>query len=94
MIAIDVAYAKPDHQVIIPLTVLESSTVEQAIRLSGILQQFAEIDLTTVKVGIFSKLTSLSAIVSAGDRIEIYRPLTIDPNQARLLRAKNKPSFD
>jgi len=88
MIAIEVAYAKPDQQVIIPLTIPESSTVEQAIQLSGILKQFPEVNLATAKIGIFSKLTSLSAIVGVGDRIEIYRPLTIDPKQARRLRAK------
>lgn len=88
MIAIEVAYAKPDQQIIIPVTIPELSTVEQAIHLSGILKQFPEINLATAKIGIFSKLISLSAIVGAGDRIEIYRPLTIDPKQARRLRAK------
>jgi putative ubiquitin-RnfH superfamily antitoxin RatB of RatAB toxin-antitoxin module len=88
MLQIEVAYANPHRQVIIPLQVATSCNIEQAISLSGILAQFPEIDLTAVEVGIFGKRATLAARVQADDRIEIYRPLQVDPKQARRLRAK------
>jgi putative ubiquitin-RnfH superfamily antitoxin RatB of RatAB toxin-antitoxin module len=45
----------------------------------GILDQFPEIDLDKQKVGIFGKLTQLGAPVTDGERIEIYREITADP---------------
>lgn len=86
-INVEVAYAAPAQQKIIPIEVDAGSTIEQVIHLSGILECFPDIDLTKQKVGIFSKLKKLSDIVMDGDRIEIYRPLTIDPKEARKKRA-------
>ncbi|MGB6975880.1 MAG: RnfH family protein [Gammaproteobacteria bacterium] len=88
MIGVEVAYARANRQVIIPLDVTTPCNVEQAIRLSGILAQFSEIDLTLLRVGIFGKRTTLTTILQAGDRVEIYRSLQLDPKQARRLRAK------
>ena len=84
---IEVAYARPDRQLIIPLDVPEGTTLEQAIVQSRIQEQFPEIDPATAKVGIFGKLGKLSAPVRAGDRIEIYRPLIADPKAVRKQRA-------
>lgn len=92
MIWISVAYATPEKQIEIPLIVEESCTVALAIKRSGILQKFLEIDLATAIVGIYSKRTVLEANLRDGDRIEIYRPLCIDPKAARLLRAKRRPT--
>lgn len=86
-INIEVAYAAPSQQKIIPIEIEAGSTIEQAIDRSGILEHFPDIDLTKQKVGIFSKLKKLTDIVVDGDRIEIYRPLTIDPKEARKKRA-------
>ncbi|AAO90809.1 RnfH family protein [Coxiella burnetii] len=88
MISIIIAYATPEKQVEIPLTVEESCTLVVAVKRSGILQQFPEINLSQAIVGIHNKRTALDAGLRDGDRIEIYRPLTMDPKQARLLRAK------
>jgi len=90
MIAVEVAYALPAQQIIISLCVPPTSTVQTAIELSGILTQFPEINLNHNKVGIFGQLVALSQTVQAGDRIEIYRPLLIDPKQARFLRVRKK----
>ena len=89
-IEIEVAYATPLKQVIIALTVPAGSTILAAVRLSGILQQFPEIDLACQPVGVFSKKRALTDVLQAGDRIEIYRPLTIDPKEARRAKAKKK----
>ncbi len=86
-IKVEVAFAEPDKQVIIPLEVAASATVEEIIKASGILEQFPEIDLGKNKVGIFGKLSKLTATLREGDRIEIYRPLIADPKEVRRKRA-------
>ncbi|HPF58820.1 MAG TPA: RnfH family protein [Candidatus Competibacteraceae bacterium] len=86
-IRIEVAYAQPDRQLIIPVEIPEGTTLEQAIIQSRIHEQFPEIQLQTAKVGVFGKLSKLSAIARAGDRIEIYRPLLADPKEVRKKRA-------
>jgi len=83
---VEIVFAKPDQPLIIDVTV-ESHTVEQVIVMSGILDQFPEIDLATINVGIFGKLCKLEKIVESGDRIEIYRSLTQSPMDARRNRA-------
>ena len=76
---VGVVYAKATKQVWLQLDVPDGSTVQQAIEISGLLQQFPEINLSEQKVGIFGKLTKLDSIVVEGQRIEIYRPITADP---------------
>lgn len=86
-IRVEVAYARPDEQAIIPVEVPEGTTLEQAIVQSRIQERFPEIQLQTAKVGVFGKLGKLSATVRAGDRVEIYRPLLADPKEVRKKRA-------
>jgi len=84
---VEVAYAKPDVQVILSVEAEEGMTIRQVIERSGVLEQFPEIDMDKDKVGIFSKLSKLDATVRAKDRIEIYRPLIADPKAVRKQRA-------
>jgi len=84
---IEVAYAKPEEQVIIALDLPTGTTAELAIFQSGLLQRFPEIDLAQNKIGIFSKLCKLDYVLRPGDRVEIYRPLLADPKVARRNRA-------
>lgn len=76
---ISVTYAEPGKQRWLELEVPEPSSAEEAIRLSGILQQFPEIDLEENKVGIFGRVVKLAQPLKEGDRVEIYRPITADP---------------
>ena len=94
MIDVTVIYALPEqpHQVF--LKVPFGTTAWQAVEQSGLLQQHPEIDAASVKVGIYSRLldgrgnpTPQEYALADMDRVEIYRPLTIEPKQARLLRA-------
>lgn len=86
---VEVAYARPDEQVILPLEVDAGTTVQEAIERSGVLERFPEIDLAgRSKVGIFGKLTKLDSALREGDRVEIYRPLKADPKEVRRKRAK------
>ena len=87
-IQIEVAYARPDQQLLLPLRVAAGSTVAQVIEASGVLAKFPEIDLAQNKVGIFGKLTKLDTVVRERDRIEIYRALTADPKEVRRKRAE------
>lgn len=87
-ILVEVAYAKPEVQVIIPLYVKNGTTLEQAIKQSGVLDDFPEIDLDKNKLGIFSKISPKNTVLREKDRIEIYRPLIADPKEVRKRRAK------
>lgn len=86
---VEVAYATAENQQIITVEIPEGSSIEKAIDASGILELFPEIDLTRQKIGIFSKQKKLTDIIHEGERVEIYRPLLIDPKEARRKRAKN-----
>lgn len=92
LLNIEVVYANPERQMLIALQVEQGATVSEAINKSGILLQFPEIDLAQNKIGIFSKTVTLETTLQAGDRIEIYHPLLIDPKMVRKLRAKQQRS--
>lgn len=92
-VKIEVVYALPEKQYVLPLSVECGTTVEQAIQLSGILDICPEINFNYNKVGIFYQLVELSQTIKVGDRIEIYRPLQADPQEIRrrrMLRATRK----
>lgn len=84
---IEIAYALPERYYLKSFQVDEGITVQTAIMQSGILSQFPEIDLSTNKIGIFSRPTKLTDVLKEGDRIEIYRPLLADPKEIRRKRA-------
>ncbi|WP_296654362.1 RnfH family protein [Paraburkholderia sp.] len=85
-IAVDVCYALPDAQTLIAVELPPGATVRQAIDASGIAARHPEIDLATLKVGIYGKLKPLDATLADHDRVEIYRPLIVDPKAARQRR--------
>jgi len=89
-ILVEVAYAKENEQVIIPLNVDAGTTLEQAVQLSGILEQFPEIDLTQNKAGVFGKIAKADTELREKDRVEIYRSLIADPKESRRKRAEKK----
>jgi len=91
---VGVCYAEADRQVWLRLETPDGSTVEQAIRHSGILKRFPEIDLNSQKVGIFGKLVKLDATVKEGDRIEIYRAIIADPKTVRRRRVDDEDDDD
>jgi len=87
-INVELAYAKPEEQVLLTLEVENGTTVDELIKLSGILDQFPEIDLgNTNKIGIFGKITKGVTKLREKDRVEIYRPLIADPKEVRRRRA-------
>lgn len=92
MIRVEVAFARPDKQEIIRLQAEEGITAVEAVKRSGITAVFPEIDPDHDDMGIFGKVIKNPSAheLRDGDRVEIYRPLKIDPKQARLNRAKKK----
>ncbi len=88
MIRIEVAYAGPDKQTLLAIAVALGTTVAEAIEQSAIRDEFPEIPEEPAAVGIFSRKVPLEHVLRDGDRIEIYRPLIIDPKEARRRRAK------
>lgn len=86
-ITVEVAYALPQKQAIVEVTVPEGSTVLDAARESGIAKQFEGVDLDNAKFGIFGKVSSPKQVLREGDRVEIYRPLIADPKEVRKARA-------
>ncbi len=86
-ITVEVAYALPQKQLIIPVQVSPEATAEEAIVASGIMQKFPEIDLSKNNIGVFGVRTKLDKTLRHLDRIEIYRPLIADPKAVRKQRA-------
>ncbi len=86
-IEVEVAYALPQKQAIIPLQVKAGTTALEAARLSGVTDKFEGIDLDNAKLGIFGKLVSPQQVLNEGERVEIYRPLIADPKEVRKARA-------
>ena len=83
MINVTVCYATPEKQVEIPLSVEENCTIALAIVRSRIQAQFPELSFSVMVVGVHGKKLSLDALVTADDRIEIYRSLILDPKERR-----------
>ena len=86
---VEVCYASDAVQFLCALQVPVGTTIEQALAMSGVAQEVAEVDLATMQVGVYGKKKPLDTPLRAHDRVEIYRPLIADPKQARRRR---KPS--
>ncbi len=91
-ISVEVVYALPDKQYLRSVTLDEGATVEQAIKASGLLSLRKDIDLSSNKVGVFSRPVKLGDVLQDGDRVEIYRPLIADPKELRRQRAERSGS--
>lgn len=79
---VSVSYAHPENPAWLRIDVDEGCTLRAAIERSGILGRYDCIDLEHNKVGIFGKIKPLDTVLADGDRVEIYRPITIDPKTA------------
>ncbi|MBM3114370.1 RnfH family protein [Jeongeupia naejangsanensis] len=85
-ISVEVVYATPDKQKLVTVRLPSGATAEGAITQSGLLNEFAEIDLAHNKIGIFGKAIRLDTVLRDRDRVEIYRPLIADPKEVRRRR--------
>ena len=87
MLEIEIVYGLADRQVLKSMTVVEGTTVREAALQSGLEVEFPELDLQQALLGIFGKAVKGETVLHDGDRIEVYRPLLIDPKEARRKRA-------
>lgn len=89
MVEIEVVYAALDQQVLLAVTVASGTSLRGVVQASGIAVRFPELDLADCPLGIFGKVVAdaEARVVQSGDRIEIYRPLLVDPKEVRRLRA-------
>jgi len=86
---VEVAYARPDRQRVVELPFSEGMTVLAAVEASGLLEEFA-LDPATLAVGIYGRKVDGSRPLRPGDRVEIYRPLAVDPREARRRSARDQ----
>lgn len=82
-IRVRVVYALADRQSIIDLVVPKQTTVAQAVERSDLVRQFPEIAAQPLKCAIFGRVVSASGALVDGDRVEILRPLLVDPKENR-----------
>lgn len=89
LVQIEVVYASVDRQCVFALDVPLGTSVREAVVVSRIAEQFPGLDLASCALGIFGKVIADPEAhqVQSGDRIEIYRPLLVDPKEVRRLRA-------
>lgn len=86
-IAVEVAYAEPARQFLRALHLPSGSTVADAIAAADV-ERECRIDAAALEVGVWSRRATLHTRLRDGDRVELYRPLRIDPKDARRLRAQ------
>jgi putative ubiquitin-RnfH superfamily antitoxin RatB of RatAB toxin-antitoxin module len=89
-LTVEVVYALADRQDLSIVQLPAGATLGDAIRRSGVLERHPEIDLSTQKIGIFGKPANPQARLADADRVEIYRPLAMDPKEARRRRAASE----
>ncbi len=89
--AIEVVYSSEvDHIDLVTVNYVEGTTLMTAVQFSGLLQKYPKINEQSYRFSIYGKHAKAGEAVSDGDRVEILRPLTVDPMTARRLRAKKQ----
>jgi putative ubiquitin-RnfH superfamily antitoxin RatB of RatAB toxin-antitoxin module len=88
LIKVEVLYALPHEQTLLSVDVAQGTTLADAVKISGMLERYPDIDLASNKVGIFGKLSKQDVVLRDKDRVEIYRPLLADPKEVRRKRAE------
>ena len=96
-IRVRIMYALPDRQVQVDVEIVRGASVADVVAKSGLPDRFQQLAASPIDCAIFGRLATLSEIVTAGDRIEILRPLVVDPKQARRLPhvvRRDRPSHE
>lgn len=87
---ISVVYALPDRQIVRDLELPEGATVDVALQASGLLQEFPAITQAVTPVGIYGRVAAGDDLLQPEDRVEIYRPLSVEPGVARRQRSRKR----
>ncbi|OSI15241.1 RnfH family protein [Neisseria dumasiana] len=94
MVEIEIVYGTADKQLLQRLSVAEGTTAREAVLQSCIAEEFPEADVQNAPLGIFGKAVKDDTVLRDKDRVEVYRPLLIDPKEARRLRVRNNKEAD
>ena len=86
-IVVEVVYALPDEQYVLTLALETGTTIAQAMEKVAADPLFARFPLDQLTTGIWGEVKPRDHVLATGDRLELYRPLTVDPRQARQVRA-------
>jgi putative ubiquitin-RnfH superfamily antitoxin RatB of RatAB toxin-antitoxin module len=80
---VEVVIATPDKQVLRELRVEPGSSVADVLRQSNLAREFPQLEFEAMQAGIWGRPVERDQAVSDGDRVELYRPLNMDPREAR-----------
>lgn len=83
-----VVYLSPRHHFVRPVEVPAGTTLHAAVLASGLLAQVPELAGRPLDLGVFNRARDGNEPLREADRIEVYRPLAIDPKLARRVRAE------
>ena len=83
---VEVAFALPDRQLLATVTVPDDAVVADALRLCGIEERFPDVSFDALQAGIWGQPVERTHALRDGDRVEVYRPLAMDPREARRLK--------
>lgn len=83
---VEIVFALPTRQVLKTVNVQDGATVADVIAASGLARQFPDYDLDALQAGVWGKPVDRSCQVKESDRVEIFRPLEMDPREARRLK--------
>lgn len=82
-IHVEIVFATPEKQRLLTVTLPANSTVADALSESALSRHYPEIDFDRLQAGIWGRPVQRDHVVAAGDRVEIYRSLELDPKEAR-----------
>jgi putative ubiquitin-RnfH superfamily antitoxin RatB of RatAB toxin-antitoxin module len=84
---VEVVFALPERQVLLPVNLSDGATVADALEVSGIARHFPDENLDSLQAGVWGQPVERDRLVREGDRVEVFRPLEMEPREARRLKA-------
>ena len=92
LLAVEVVYARTEFQTVLSVKVPSGTTALEAVHSSGMLRRHPELVADTLELGVFGSAVAHTYAVRQGDRVEIYRPLQVDPvtRRKQLAKAQNR----
>ena len=82
-VAIEVVFGRPDSQSLVALSLEKGATVAVAIERSGLAEEYPDESIADLSAGIWGRIVDRDCVLKDGDRVEIYRPLQLDPRESR-----------
>lgn len=88
LLRVEVAYAEPSAQFLQAVQLPAGATAAEALAASELARRFPALDLAAARLGIFSRPATPATALRDGDRVEVYRPLQVNPKEVRRERAE------